>query len=325
MGITLSQAREKARHARELIEQGQDPILQRERNQSRLRAEQASAITFEAAARAYMDAKSAEWSNPKHTSQWAATLKTYAYPTIGQLHVVDVQQSHVLQILEPIWATKTETASRLRGRIEAVLDWAKVRGFRKGGNPARWRGRLDKLLSAPEKTTITIHHPAIPINEASAFYAVQQQRVGMASRALELVLLTATRSGEVRGAVWSEFDLDAGVWAIPAERMKARKEHRVPLSIPAIRILRTQPHVEGSEFVFSAPRGSKLSDMSLIAVMRRMELKYVPYGLRSTFRDCILGISMATIDRLRVFTKTSIEEWLATRPTCHHFMETITL
>ncbi|WP_349281412.1 tyrosine-type recombinase/integrase [Polaromonas hydrogenivorans] len=286
-GVTLAQAREKARHARELIEQGQDPILTRQAAQSKLRADQASLITFEAAAHAFMDAKSAEWSNPKHAAQWSATLTTYVYPTIGKLHVADVQQAHILQILQPIWATKTETASRLRGRIENVLDWAKARGYRKDENPARWRGHLDKLLSAPEKTTKTVHHPAVPINEAPAFYAALQQRAGMAARALELALLTAARSGEVRGAVWAEFDLNAGVWAIPAGRMKARKEHRVPLSTSAIRILRTLPHVEGSEFVFPAPRGGKLSDMALTAVMRRMGLEYVPHGLRSTFRDWV--------------------------------------
>jgi integrase len=284
-GVTLAQAREKARHARELIEQGQDPVLQRERKQSKLRAEQASVITFEAAARAYVDAKSVEWSNPKHAAQWPATLTKYAYPTIGKMHVADVQQTHVLQILEPIWATKTETASRLRGRIENILDWAKARGYRKDENPARWRGHLDKLLSAPEKTTKTIHHPAVPVTEVAAFYAALQQRSGMAARALEFALLTAARSGEVRGATWAEIDLDAGLWIVPAERMKARKEHRVPLSASAIQLVRALPRLEGSEFVFPAPRAGALSDMALTAVMRRMELKFVPHGLRSTFRD----------------------------------------
>lgn len=284
-GVTLAHARDKARQARELINNGQDPILERERKQSKLRAEQASVITFEAAARSFMDAKSPEWSNPKHAAQWSATLTTYVYPVIGKLHVADVQQTHVLQILEPIWATKTETAVRLRGRIESVLDWAKARGYRKDENPARWRGHLDKLLSAPEKTTKTVHHPAVPINEAPAFYAALQQRAGMGARALEFTLLTAARSGEVRGAVWAEFDLNAGLWTVPPKRMKHRKEHRVPLSESAIRILRALPHVEGSEFVFVAPRGGKLSDMALTAVMRRMELEYVPHGLRSTFSD----------------------------------------
>jgi integrase len=284
-GVTLAQARDKARQARELIEQGHDPILEREHAQSRLKAEQASAITFESAAHAFMDAKSPEWSNPKHAAQWGATLKTYAYPVIGQLHVADVKQTHVLQILEPIWASKTETATRLRGRIENVLDWARARGYRTEENPARWRGHLDKLLSAPEKTTKVVHHPAIPINEVSAFYAAVQQRTGTAARALEFALLTATRSGEVRGATWGEIDLDAGLWVIPAGRMKGRKEHRVPLSKPALQILRDLPRLEGSEFVFPAPRAGALSDMALTAVMRRMGLAFVPHGLRSTFRD----------------------------------------
>jgi integrase len=284
-GVTLAQARDKARQARELIEQGHDPILERERAQSRLKAEQASAITFESAAHAFMDAKSPEWSNPKHAAQWGATLKTYAYPIIGQLHVADVKQTHVLQILEPIWASKTETATRLRGRIENVLDWARARGYRTDENPARWRGHLDKLLSAPEKTTKVVHHPAIPINEVSAFYTALHQRTGMSARALEFALLTAARSGEVRGATWAEFDLDAGLWAIPAERMKGRKEHRVPLSKPALQILNDLPRLEGCEFVFPAPRAGALSDMALTAVMRRMGLAYVPHGLRSTFRD----------------------------------------
>lgn len=284
-GVTLAQAREKARQARELIEKGHDPILERERAQSRLKAEQANAITFESASRAFMDAKSAEWSNPKHAAQWVATLTTYAYPIIGQLHIADVKQPHILQILEPIWASKTETASRLRGRIENILDWAKARGYRTDENPARWRGHLDKLLSAPEKTTKVVHHPAVPINEVSAFYAALQQRTGVAARALEFALLTAARSGEVRGATWGEIDLDVGVWVIPAERMKARKEHRVPLSGSAIALLNALPRVEGTEFVFAAPRGGALSDMALTGVMRRMGLAFVPHGLRSTFRD----------------------------------------
>jgi integrase len=284
-GVTLAQAREKARTARELIEQGHDPILERERAQSRLKAEQSSAITFEAAAHLFMDAKSAEWSNPKHAAQWAATLKTYAYPVIGQLHVADVKQAHILKILEPLWQTKTETASRLRGRIENVLDWAKARGYRSEENPARWKGHLDKLLSAPEKTTRTVHHAAVPVKGVAAFYIALQQRAGTSARALQFALLTAARSGEVRGATWAEFDLDAGLWVIPAERMKARKEHRVPLSKAALQILRDLPRLDGCEFVFPAPRAGALSDMALTAVMRRMDLAYVPHGLRSTFRD----------------------------------------
>jgi integrase len=293
-GVTLAQAREKARMARERIDQGQDPILERERAQSLLRAEQGRAVTFEAAARAFIDAKSAEWSNPKHVAQWSATLESYAYPVIGRMHVADIEQTHILQVLEPIWATKTETASRVRGRIENVMDWARARGYRTGENPARWRGHLDKLLATPGKIAKVEHHPAVPAAEVAAFYAALHVREGLAARALEFALLTAARSGEVRGAVWSEINLDAGLWVIPGERMKAKREHRVPLSKAAVRVLEGLPRVEGGrpqeegpDYVFPAPRGGQLSDMALTAVMRRMGLSFVPHGLRSTFRDWV--------------------------------------
>lgn len=286
-GVTLAQAREKARQARASIEQGQDPILERERAQSLLQAEQASAITFEDAARAYMGAKAGEWRNAKHVAQWDTTLTSYAYPVIGRMHVSDVQQSHIMQVLQPIWATKTETASRLRGRIENILDWAKVRGYRTGENPARWRGHLDKLLATPSKIAKVKHHPAVPVDEAPAFFAALQQRDGFAARALEFAMLTAARSGEVRGATWTEIDLVKALWIIPASRMKARVEHRVPLTQAAMGILSDLPRIEGCDFVFPAPRGGQLSDMALTAVMRRMGLKSVPHGLRSTFRDWV--------------------------------------
>lgn len=284
-GVTLAQAREKARQARERIEQGFDPVHERQRAKSLLRAEQTSAVTFEQAARALIESKAPEWRNAKHASQWTATLEKYAFPVIGQLHVKDVQQVHILQILEPLWHTRTETASRLRGRIEAVLDWARARGHRDGENPARWRGHLDKLLAKPSKVARVEHHPAIPLDDAHTFYAALQQREGMAARALEFALLTAARSGEVRGATWAEIDLDSALWTIPATRMKAGREHLVPLSEQALQLLRDLPRVEGSDFVFPGTRGSKLSDMSLSAVMRRMCLDAVPHGLRSTFRD----------------------------------------
>lgn len=290
-GVTLAQAREKARRAREQIEQGQDPILERERAQSLLKAEQSRAVTFKAAAIAYIDSKGAEWRNVKHAAQWSATLQTYAYPVIGALHVGDIQQGHILALLEPIWKTKTETASRVRGRVENVLDWAKVRGYRTGENPARWRGHLDKLLPAPKRITKVEHHPAVPVKQISDFYSALRERTGTAARALEFVLLTAARSGEARGATWAEIDLDTGMWVVPAERMKAKKEHRVPLSKAAVTLLKQLPRVEGNDLVFPAPRGTQLSDMSLTGVMRRMGLHYVPHGLRSTFRDWVAECS----------------------------------
>ncbi|WP_322737170.1 tyrosine-type recombinase/integrase [Delftia tsuruhatensis] len=283
--MTLAFAREKAREARSKIEQGLDPILERERALSLLRAEQAKSMTFEAACQALIDAKSDEWRNPKHRAQWAASLATYAYPTIGKLQVGDVGQAHILSILQPIWKEKTETATRLRGRIEQALDWARVRGFREGENPARWRGHLDKLLPAPTKIAKVVHHKALPIDAMPGFMAQLRQRKGLSARALEFLVLTAARSGEVRGATWQEIDMEAAVWTVPAERMKAQKEHRVPLSPQALALLAGMPRVEGNDLVFPAPRGGQLSDMTLTNLMRRMELDAVPHGMRSTFRD----------------------------------------
>lgn len=283
--VTLAAAREKARAARAKIEAGQDPILERQRAASALRAEQARNITFEAAARELIDAKSDEWRNAKHRAQWTASLEAYAYPVIGKVLVCDVGQAQVLAVLRPIWKEKTETANRVRGRIEQVLDWAKVQHLREGENPARWRGHLDKLLPAPAKIARVTHHPALAIDAMPGFMAALRQRRGTAARALEFLVLTAARSGEVRGACWSEFDMQAAVWTVPAERMKAQKEHRVPLSPQALGLLRELPRIEGNDLVFPAPRGGLLSDMALNAVMRRMELEAVPHGMRSTFRD----------------------------------------
>lgn len=283
--VTLAQAHEKARQARQAIEQGNDPILDRERAQSKLRAAQAAAITFRQAAAKFIETKSVEWGNPKHKAQWGATLETYAFPVIGDLNVQDVADVHVLQILEPIWLTKTETATRVRGRIENVLDWATAKKYRIGENPARWRGHLDKLLAAPKKTTAVVHHEAIALDDTPTFYAALQKREGVAARCLKFVLLTAARSGEARGATWSEFDLPNKIWTIPAARMKAKREHRVPLSESAMEILNRDSNHAGGELVFPSLAGKKLSDMALTQVMRRMELTAVPHGLRSTFRD----------------------------------------
>lgn len=286
-GVPLAKAWEKARNARDQVEAGTDPILERERLKSALRAKQASVVTFKEAAEKFIASKRVEWKNAKHGKQWRATLEQYVYPVIGALHVGDVEQSHVLGILEPIWTTKTETASRLRGRIENVLDWATARGHRTGVNPAQWRGRLDKLLAAPSRVAKVEHHPAVPIDEAPAFYAALRDREGMGARALEFVLLTAARSGEARGATWSEVDLDRALWVVPAARMKGKAEHRVPLSPIAVSLLRGVPRIEGCDLVFPGAGGRQLSDMALTGVMRRMELKAVPHGLRSTFRDWV--------------------------------------
>ncbi|MBL8454248.1 MAG: site-specific integrase, partial [Zoogloea sp.] len=199
--------------------------------------------------------------------------------------VGDVALPHVLKILEPIWTSKTETASRLRGRIESVLDWATVRGYRTGDNPARWKGHLDKILPAPGKVSKVEHHEAVAVEAIGAFLHALRRKEGMAARALEFLIFTATRSGEVRGATWSEIDLEGRTWTIPPERMKGKKEHRVPLSDQALSLLAGLPRFAGTDLVFPSPRNKVMSDMTLTALMRRMKREEVPHGFRSTFRD----------------------------------------
>ncbi len=283
--VTLATAREAARAARAKIKAGIDPIDEARQARSALKATQAAAITFQKAAEAYINAHKEGWRNEKHTKQWTATLTTYAYPAIGNLLVQDVGLPQVLAVLEPIWKTKTETASRLRGRIEQILDWATARGYRNGLNPARWRGHLDKLLPKPSKVARVEHHDALPAAEVGNFMAALRKHEGMGAKALELVILTAARSGEVRGARWSEMDLDNGLWVVPGPRMKAGKEHRVPLSEPAIALLKSIPRHAETDLIFVGAKGGQLSDMTLSAVIRRMEAPCVPHGFRSTFRD----------------------------------------
>lgn len=288
--VTLAQARDKAREAKLTIEQGRDPVAERAAARSALAAQRGAEITFDDAARQLLAAKSAEWKNPKHGAQWAATLETYASPVVGQMQVRDITLAHVMKILEPIWTTKTETASRLRGRLEAVLDWAQARGYRQGDNPARWKGHLDKLLPKPSKVQRTEHHAALPWEEMGAFMIALREREGISARALEFLILTAARSGEVRGMTWRELDLAASVWTIPASRMKASKEHRVPLCQLAIDLLKNVKQLgapKEDDVVFPGPRrGNPLSDMSLTAVLRRMNRgDLTAHGFRSTFRD----------------------------------------
>lgn len=283
--VTLAGAREKAREARAKADQGIDPILQRQEAKSALRASAAAAKTFSECTTAYVDAKSAEWKNDKHRQQWGNTLKEYADPIIGQLLVRDVTLTHVLKILEPIWTSKTETASRVRGRIESVLNWATVRGYRSGENPARWRGHLEKLLAKPSKVTKVEHHMALDVNAVPAFMSALRHEKGLGPTALEFTILTAARSGEVRGATWAEIDLETGVWTIPGERMKAGKEHRVPLSPAAVKLLRALPRIKETTLLFPSAKNTPLSDMTLTAVLRRMGVDAVPHGFRSTFRD----------------------------------------
>lgn len=282
--VTLEGAKAAARDARAKIKIGIDPIEENRAARSTLAAARAAALTFEQCAVAYIAAKQTEWKNKKHGDQWRNTLATYAYPTIGKVFARDVDQAHVMRVLEPIWGTKTETATRLRGRIESILDWATVRKYRNGDNPARWRGHLDKLLPTPSKIAKVDHHEALPFVEVGSLMTNLRERDGMGARALEFAILTAARSGEVRLATWSEFDLDAKTWTVPAARMKAGKEHRAPLSAEAVALLKALPDSAG-EYVFPNTKGKPLSDMTLTQQLRRMGLTVTTHGFRSSFRD----------------------------------------
>lgn len=283
--VTLAGAKEKARVAREKIDQGIDPVAERLMKRSELAAAVAATMTFSEAAEKYIAAHEAGWKNAKHADQWNNTLTTYVHPIIGKIAVADVQTSHVVRVLEPIWKTKTETASRIRGRIESVLDWATVRGFRKGDNPARWRGHIEHLLPARAAIQKTEHHSAMDYREMGVFMAKLREQEGIGALALEFAILCAARSGEVRGAVWSEMDLTAGVWTIPANRMKAEREHRVPLSADALALLNALPRMPDTKLVFPNNKGTVLSDMTMTAVLRRMGVPVTAHGFRSSFRD----------------------------------------
>lgn len=283
--VSLAQARDAARVARQQIREGVDPAAEREAARRALIAEQNKRITFDQCAAAVVKVKQAEASNPKHAAQWENTLETYASPVLGKLAVDDIELAHVVKALEPHWHTKTETMTRVRQRIEAVLSWAIARGYRSGDNPARWRGNLDTVLPKPSKIAKVKHHKALPIPEMGPFMAELRQRKGAAARALEFTILTAARSGEVRGATWDEIDLEGRTWTIPAERMKAGKDHRVPLSPAAVSLLQHQPRHADNALVFPGTRGRSMSDATLAAVLKRMDIPATVHGFRSTFRD----------------------------------------
>lgn len=284
--VTLAGAREKARAARAKIDEGIDPIEDRKASRSALQAQRSSALTFREAASAYISMREIEWSNTKHAEQWRNTLATYADPHIGSILVRDIDQAHVLRVLQPIWLEKTETAKRLRGRIESILDWARVRGYRSGDNPARWRGHLDMLLQAPGKVQKKSHFAALPFGEVGPFLTELQKIEGNGAQALVFAILTACRSGEVRGATWEEIDQKNAIWIIPAERMKAKKEHRVALNDEAMAVLMATREDKRNGLVFPNSKGGMLSDMTLTAALRRMGRSDITaHGFRSTFRD----------------------------------------
>ena len=285
--IPLAEARKRAAECRRMRLDGIDPIAARSSQRDAKKLEVARAMTFDACAAAYIDAHKAGWRNAKHREQWPNTLNTYACPVFGTLPVQAIDVGLVMKALEPIWRTKPETASRLRGRIEAVLDWATVRGHRKGENPARWRGHLDKLLPARSKVRKVEHHPALPYEELADFVAALRSQEGVAPRALEFLILTAARTGEVIGARWDEVDLKEKIWVVPAARMKAGREHRVPLSTATAAVLEEMKQIRESELVCpGGKKGKPLSNMAILAVLRRMERgELTAHGFRSSFRD----------------------------------------
>jgi integrase len=287
--FSLAEARERARECRKLLADGSDPIEGRKVKRAEARLAAANTMGFRECAERYIEANKAGWKNAKHAAQWPSTLKTYVYPVLGALPVQGIDVGLVKRVLEPIWLTKPETGSRVRGRIEAVLDWATVSGYRKGDNPARWRGHLDKALRARAKIQRVEHHPALPYCEMGTFMSDLRGQEGIAARALEFLILTAARTGEVIGARWDEFDLGEKLWAIPGERMKAGREHRAPLSLRALAILDELRALRayGGEWVFPGGRpGRPLSNMAMLKVLRRMGRGgLTAHGFRSSFRD----------------------------------------
>ena len=287
---SLADARRLATDLRLKVLDGQDPKDQRDAQRAESIAKRAQQMTFDEAVVQCIEAKSLEWRNLKHAQQWKNTLQAYASPVLGKLPVDKITTDLVYKTLQPIWVTKTETASRVRQRIEVVLDWCKARGCVSGENPARLKGALGELLPRAQKIKQVVHHAALPYNEVYQFVQTLRSMSGMAPLAFEFMILTATRTGEVVAAQWDEFDLASATWTIPAERMKSGRPHRVPLSVRAIAIIRTLQRSVQNDYVFpghAVARQSHLSTGAFLAVMKRMDLyaQYTPHGFRSCFRD----------------------------------------
>jgi integrase len=281
--VSLAEARAKALECRKMLLDGIDPIEARRSRYAPAKA----AMTFEACAEAYIAAHRSAWRGTKSEIQWSASLRIYVYPIFGDLAVQAVDLPLIMQAIEPIWTAKPETASRVRQRIECVLDWAAVRGYRKGENPARWRGHLDKLLPKKTKIRAVVHHAALPYKEIAGFVAELQKRRAIAARALEFLILTASRTGEAIGARWDEIDCAERLWTIPGKRMKAGREHRVPLSQAALAVITAMREIRQNDFVFfGAKEGQSIQPTTLRALLHDMGRDDLTiHGLRSTFRD----------------------------------------
>ena len=300
--ITLAEARQKAAAARKLVIEGINPLEAKRQRQLDAEMVKARLMTFDQCAYAYIEAHRASWKNAKHADQWTNTITTYVSPLIGSMPVEQIDTALVVKVLaqpdykgQQFWQVKNETATRVRGRIESILGWATTSGFRSGDNPARWKGHLENLLATISRAQRIKNHPSLAWERMGAFVCDLRQRDGIAARAVEFTILTASRSGEVRGACWSEIDLAAKVWTIPASRMKAKREHEVPLSDAAIALLSGITRSDDTDLLFPGTKGQALSDMSLTAVIRRMNGEapkwtdkegntITVHGFRSTFR-----------------------------------------
>jgi integrase len=284
--VPLSDARERARAARRLLIDGRDPIEFRNAERAAQRVSAAKGISFAQCGEAYIKAHSASWRNEKHRAQWTSTLKHYAYPVLGKLPVAAIDTALVLKVIEPIWNEKTETANRVRGRIETILDWARARGYRSGDNPARWRGHLDQVLPRKSRVAPTKHRPALPYAEIPEFMQKLRARDSLSARALEFLILTAARTNEVIGARWREIDVKDKLWTVPSTRIKSKREHRVPLSARALAIVREAGAGEPNDFVFAGSGDKALSNMAMLELVRGMHARgIVVHGFRSSFKD----------------------------------------
>jgi integrase len=284
--LSLADARIRARKLRQDVEQGIDPIAQKRAARFALVVNASKRLTFEEAAKDYIDTHEAGWKNEKHRAQWTASLETYAFPVIGKVDVADITTAHILAILKPIWAKKSETATRVRGRIKSILDSCKAAGYRSGDNPAAWDGHLEQLLPKPSKVRVVRPMPAMAYTDMPAFMRELSQKQGISARALEILILTVSRSGALIGMRDEELDLDQKIWVCPADRMKGGKEHSVPLCDKAEEILKALPREKNNPYLFAGARpGTSLSNMSMLALMRGMSLSSVPHGFRSSFCD----------------------------------------
>jgi integrase len=285
--VTLKEARDRAAGARRQIRDGIDPIDARRERKMAAKIEAAKLTSFAQCVEEYLETHESAWKNQKHRDQWRSTIATYAHPIIGKLPVAAVDTALVLKVLRPIWNKKPETASRLRGRVERILAWATVSEYRQGENPARWRGHLQEMLPPKTKVRKVKHHSALPYADVPAFMAQLRGRDSISARALEFTILNANRTGEAIGAKWDEIDFSTKVWTVPADRMKAGKEHRVPLTDRAMEILKLLPRERDNPYVFvSGKKGTALSNMAMLELLRGMSGNgYTVHGFRSSFRD----------------------------------------